>query len=288
VHVGRGRLWEFIEEEELMDGLTDVVFESDTLTVQQLDALQSQFEDVNWVGVAGLLSRDVGTKDAVEVERIRAAQRVTESVFDHVLRSIEPGMTEQDVAADIVYQHLMLGAEKMSFDPIVASGPNGALPHARPTDRTLQEGELIVIDMGCFLNGYASDMTRTVALGEPGEAARLGYDVVKRAQEAALQAARAGMPGKELDAVARDVIDEAGLGDYFSHGLGHGVGLQIHEWPRVSYTVEEELPAGACVTIEPGVYVSEDGYGVRIEDIIVLREEGCENLTSAEKDLIVL
>jgi Xaa-Pro aminopeptidase len=142
--------------------------------------------------------------------------------------------------------------------------------------------------MGCKLDGYASDMTRTVALGPPGDEVRTGYDTVLRAQEQALDAAKAGMTGSELDEVAREVIEEAGMGPYFSHGLGHGIGLQVHEWPRVSKTVDYELPAGACVTIEPGVYIPEQGYGVRIEDIVVLREEGCENLTTSPKELNVL
>jgi len=147
---------------------------------------------------------------------------------------------------------------------------------------------MVVVDMGGVRDGYASDMTRTPALGAPGAAARRGYDAVRRALEAALDAAQAGMTGKELDAVARDVLEEADLGDYFSHGLGHGLGLQVHEWPRVSRTAEYELPAGACVTIEPGVYVPEENYGVRIEDIVVLRDGGCENLTRSPKELLML
>jgi Xaa-Pro aminopeptidase len=142
--------------------------------------------------------------------------------------------------------------------------------------------------MGGIRDGYASDMTRTVAIGSPSETARRGYQVVFDAQKKALDAAQAGMTGKELDAVARDFIEDAGMGDLFAHGLGHGIGLEVHEWPRVSRTVEAELPEGACVTIEPGVYVPEESYGVRIEDIVVLRADGCENLTSAPKDLRVL
>jgi Xaa-Pro aminopeptidase len=195
---------------------------------------------------------------------------------------------EKEIAAEITYQHLKRGAEKMSFDPIVASGPNGARPHARPTDRKLRSGELVVLDMGCFRDGYASDMTRTVAIGDPPESARRGYEVVREAQQRALDAARAGLTGKELDGTAREVVEEAGLGDQFSHGLGHGIGLEVHEWPRVSKTVDTELPRGACVTIEPGVYDPRNGFGVRIEDIIVLRSEGIDNLTSTSKHLRIL
>jgi Xaa-Pro aminopeptidase len=230
----------------------------------------------------------VAEKEDEEVERIRRAQQVTESVFEHVLTFLEPGLLEREVAAEITYEHLRRGAETMAFDPIVASGPNGALPHARPTDRTLQRGDLVVLDMGCIRDGYASDMTRTVALGAPSQAAQTGYEVVREAQNQALDAARSGLTGKELDGVARDVIEKAGLGQYFSHGLGHGIGLQVHEWPRISRTVDHELPVGACVTIEPGVYVPDKGYGVRIEDIVALQENGSENLTSTPKELIVI
>jgi len=273
---------------DYFSGLDRILFQADHVTVARRDQLEEHLSQITWVPGAAVLTELVGTKEQSEVERIRRAQQITEAVFDHILEVIEPGMTERDIAAEITYHHLKRGAEKMAFDPIVASGPNGALPHAQPTDRTLRTGDVVVIDMGGIRDGYASDMTRTIAIGQPSEAARKGYEVVRRAQQRALDVAEAGMTGKELDAVARDVIEQAGMGGAFSHGLGHGIGLQVHEWPRVSRTVEQELPAGACVTIEPGVYVPDDGYGVRIEDIIVLRENGCECLTSTSKELITL
>lgn len=277
-----------LAELDQFEGLDRVGFQADHVTVARREQLDEHLSSISWVPETALLAELVGTKDQAEVEHIRRAQQVTESVYEHVLGFLEPGLTEREVAAEITYGHLKRGAETMAFDPIVASGPNGALPHARPTNRTLQQGDLVVLDMGCKLDGYASDMTRTVALGPPGDEVRTGYDTVLRAQEQALDAAKAGMTGSELDEVAREVIEEAGMGPYFSHGLGHGIGLQVHEWPRVSKTVDYELPAGACVTIEPGVYIPEQGYGVRIEDIVVLREEGCENLTTSPKELNVL
>lgn len=277
-----------LNELKYLEGLDRVAFQADHVTVSRRKKLEEHLPAIDWVGETQFLTRQIGSKEDAEVTQIRGAQEITESVFEQILDVIEPGITEREVAAEITYQHLKHGAEKMSFDPIVASGPNGAFPHARPTDRELQSGELVVLDMGCFRDGYASDMTRTIALGTPSELARQGYDVVQEAQKRALEAARAGLIGMELDAVARDVIREAGLGDHFAHGLGHGIGLEVHEWPRVSHTVETELPAGACVTIEPGVYVPEEGYGVRIEDIVVLNADGCQNLTSVSKDLIVL
>lgn len=288
VHIAENGLTACVAEEGLLESFDRIVFQSDDVTVAKRENLTEEHEDVEWIPASHVVTRQVASKERREVDRIRAAQSITEEVFDAILGIIEPGMTERDVAAEIVYHHLKRGADSMSFDPIVASGPNGARPHGRPTERTLRDGELVVIDMGGFRNGYASDMTRTIALGDPGAEARAGYDAVLRAQRAALDAAQSGMTGKELDAVARDVIEDAGFGEAFSHGLGHGLGLEVHEWPRVSHTVEEELPAGACVTIEPGVYVPESNFGVRIEDIVVLRPDGSENLTRSPKELIVL
>ncbi|MFB6279476.1 MAG: aminopeptidase P family protein [Salinibacter sp.] len=288
VHVVENGLDSGISEEGLLDDVSSVAFQADSVSVARRDALVDEHESVQWRPATKVLTRLLASKEEGEVDRIRSAQSITEAVFDEVVDRIEPGMTERELAAEIVYRHLSRGADSMSFDPIVASGPNAARPHARPTDRTLHEGDLVVIDMGGITNGYASDMTRTVALGEPGPAAREGYEAVLRAQTAALDAAQAGMTGEELDAFARSVLDEAGLESFFTHGLGHGIGLQVHEWPRVSHTSDAELPEGACVTIEPGVYVSDENYGVRIEDIVVLREGGSENLTRSRKDLLVL
>lgn len=287
VHIPGYQIVQHLAEEGFLDGVGRLAYQADHVTVAQLHEWQDRFPEVDWVEAPQLLQRLVGSKDEAEVARIERAQAVTDAVFEELLAFIQPGMTEQDIAAEIVYQHLKRGAEKMSFEPIVASGPNSALPHARPSDKIIETGEMVVLDFGCFLDGYASDMTRTIAVGEPGDEARQVYALVLEAQRAALEAAHAGMSSKALDGVARDHIDAGGYGDYFSHGLGHGVGLQIHEWPRLSYHVDDELPAGATVTIEPGVYLP-DRFGVRIEDIIVLREGGHENLTASPKDLIVL
>ena len=257
-----------IAEAGLLGGAGRVLFQSDHVTAALLGRLEEAFADVAWQGVEGLLKGLVARKTDVEVERIQAAQRVTESVFEHLLGFIRPGMTEQEVAAEIVYQHLRRGASAMSFEPIVASGPQGALPHARPTSKSIEQGELVVLDFGCFLGGYASDMTRTVAVGEPGEEAREVYGIVLEAQRRALEAARAGLTSKALDAAARDVIEGASYGEAFPHSLGHGIGLQTHEWPGVSYRHDFLLPENAAVTIEPGIYLPEK-FGVRIEDIVV-------------------
>ena len=288
IHIPGYKIFEYIEDESLLERADRVAFQSDHVSVATLQSWKERFGHVAWVPVASMMDRQVARKSAEQVEKMRRAQRTTEAVFEHILGVIEPDVTEREVAAEVVYQHMKRGADKVSFDPIVASGPRGALPHARSTDKEIRRGDMIVLDMGGVQDGYVSDMTRTVAVGDPGEEARAVYDLVLEAQEAALEAARAGMPADELDAVARDIIEQAGHEEHFGHGLGHGIGLQIKEWPRVSYHVDYELPARASVTIEPGVYLP-DRFGVRIEDTIVLREDGCDNLTQAPKgELITL
>lgn len=287
VHTPGYNLWEYVEEEGLLDDVDSVLVQADKVTVKTLHGWRERFPEITWEEGSGLLTEHRGSKSEAEVERLRAAQEITDTVFAELCDWIEPGMTEREVGAEIVYRHLRHGADTMSFDPIVASGPNGALPHARPSDCVLREGELVVIDMGCFLNGYASDMTRTIALGEPSEEARRVYNIVLEAQESALQSARSGITGTDIDDVARNIIKEAGYDEYFGHGLGHGVGLEIHEWPRLSYHVTHDLPDGAAVTVEPGIYLPEK-FGVRIEDIIILHPDGHENLTQSPKTLQVI
>ena len=288
VHVAEGSLAAYVAEAGLLEGADRAAVQAEHLTVATLDQVRKTLPEVAFVPVENLLSQAVAAKDEAAVRAVARAQALTCEVFDAVLPHLGPGVAERDLAAEVVYQHLRRGASAMSFEPIVASGPRGALPHARPSSRTISAGELVVLDMGCVLDGYCSDLTRTVAVGgEPHPAAREAYEVVRQAHRAAIDAARAGMLGGELDAVARDVIEAAGLGEAFSHSLGHGVGIEVHEWPRLSQQVEHRLPVGATVTIEPGVYLP-DRFGIRIEDLVVLREGGAENLTPLPTDLMVV
>lgn len=287
VHVPGYALAEHVREAELLGEAQTVAVQGDHLTVSALDRYREVLPDVTFRPVQEFLASAVAAKSEDEVAAVARAQALTCEVFDAVLPYVQPGVSERDLAAEITYQHLKLGASAMSFEPIVASGPRGALPHARPSSKTLAPGELVVIDMGGYLDGYSSDLTRTVAVGEPPEEARAAYETVRRAQRAAIEVAEAGRMGGDLDKAARDVIADAGLGEWFSHSLGHGVGLDVHEWPRLSQQAEHRLPAGATVTIEPGVYVPRR-FGVRIEDVVVLREGGCENLTPLPTDLLVV
>ncbi|MEO1074715.1 MAG: Xaa-Pro peptidase family protein [Bacteroidota bacterium] len=287
VYIVQGDLGGFAAKSALVPEGATALVQSDCLTVAAFEKLKGQFPTVDFVPVPSLLDAAVAAKSADEIERVRAAQAVTDDVFSALLPMIRPGLTEQALAAEITYAHLQRGASAMSFEPIVASGPNSALPHARPTTRVLQDGDVVLIDMGAYVEGYSSDMTRTLVLGQATDEVRQVYAAVLHAQEAAIEVAKAGRSGTELDAAARSVLVEAGYGDHFSHSLGHGVGLRVHEWPRLSQQVEHVLPVGATVTIEPGVYLPER-FGVRIEDIIVLGEASCDNLTSTPKTLLEL
>ena len=226
-------------------------------------------------------------KDAEEIALMRKAQEITDRAFDEICKFIQPGMTEQEIAAKLQYDMLRFGAMRMSFDPIVASGPNGSKPHAIPGERKVQKGDFITMDFGCVYGGYCSDMTRTVALGEPTEEMKKVYQTVLEAQLAGIAVTRAGVPGKSIDAAARKVIADAGYGEYFGHGYGHSLGIEIHESPNANTREETLLPVGAVVSAEPGIYLP-GKFGVRIEDVTILREDGCEILTKSPKELIIL
>ncbi len=287
VAVVEGNMFDALPAQTTAREAAQVLIQSEHLTLYDQARLTAALPEAGWKQEAGWMRELVARKTDAELDLMRQAQRITEAAFEAVLGRIEVGMSEKEIAAHLTFEQLRLGAERMSFDPIVASGPNSALPHARPTDRKVGTGEVLLLDFGCVFEGYASDMTRTVFVGEPDPEARRVYGVVREAQERALRGARAGMAANALDALARDVIAAAGYDGTFTHGLGHGVGLQIHEWPRVSKQSDEPLPGGAVVTIEPGIYLP-GRFGVRIEDMIVLREDGADNLTRASKDPVVL
>ena len=226
-------------------------------------------------------------KDDGEIALMTKAQEITDRAFSEILKFIQPGMTEQEIAAKLQYDMLRFGAEKMSFDPIVVSGPNGSLPPGIPSAKQVQQGEFITMDFGCKYGGYCSDMTRTVALGEPTGEMRKVYQTVLEAQLAGIAVTKAGVPGKSIDAAARKVIEDAGYGEYFGHGYGHSLGIEIHESPNANTREETLLPVGAVVSAEPGIYLP-GKFGVRIEDVTVLTADGCMVLTKSPKELIIL
>ncbi len=259
-------------------------FEDNQMSVRSLKKLEEKLPDgVVLEGAGGTVEKLRRIKDGAELSAIAAAAELADEIWHWSLQRGLSGRSELDVARAAEARMRELGAEP-SFPTIVAAGPNGALPHAEPGERQIGSGELVVFDMGAKLDGYCSDGTRTFATGEPGERAREVYEVVRRAQEAALAAVRAGERGEAIDAVARDPIAAAGHGERFGHGLGHGVGLEVHEEPRVSQRSEDVLEAGEVVTIEPGIYLPGE-LGVRIEDLVVVTEGGHRNLSGLPKDL---
>jgi Xaa-Pro aminopeptidase len=283
----RGKLDLFEDICKRMSGR--VGFDDAHVTVRQFGRLQELAPDgVELVPAGGVVERLRAVKDAAEVDAIRAATALADEVFAELAERGLAGRTEHEVAVDAEVAMRRRGATGPSFPPIVAGGAHGALPHAEPRQVQIERDTLVVVDMGCVLDGYCSDCTRTYATGENlTDEMREVYDLVLRAQLAALDAVRAGVTGKSVDTVARDLIADAGRGGQFGHGLGHGVGLEIHEDPRLSQSGEEQqLAAGNVVTVEPGVYVP-GGFGVRIEDLVVVTDDGCEILTSRPKELTV-
>ena len=269
-------------------GVKRLGFEADDVTFVDAHEWMAIAPDVEWVPTKGLVMDMRAVKDAGEVATMREAIRLTDEALAAALPQVQPGMTERDLAWLIESYIRTHGSPAVSFEIIVASGPSGARPHARASDAVLPAGEPIVIDMGARLGGYCADLSRTVCLGQPNDPDRFWeiYNIVLRAQQAAEAVIRPGVTGKEVDAVARDLIAEAGFGDFFGHGLGHGVGLAVHEMPRLSRLAVAPLAAGNVVTVEPGIYLPGWG-GVRIEDVVLVTENGVEVLTEAPKDPIV-
>jgi Xaa-Pro aminopeptidase len=265
-----------------------VGFDDVHLSVKDFGGLSGRVaEGVELVGAGGAVEELRAVKDAGEQEKIRAAARLADAALTEVLGRGLAGRTERDVALDIEVTMRKAGAEGASFPPIVASGEHSALPHAVPRDVEIAKGTLVTIDWGAQLDGYASDCTRTYATGELDPRDREIYEIVLQAQLESLAAVRAGAGGREVDAVARDIITAAGHGEHFGHGLGHGVGAEVHEGPRLSQRSESTLAAGQVVTVEPGVYVP-GAIGVRIEDLAIVTEDGAEVLTGLPKDLQVI
>ncbi len=244
-------------------------------------------EGVELVAAGGAVEGLRVRKDPEELEKLRAAAALADRALEDVLSRGLVGRTERDVALDLDVTMRRMGAEAVSFPPIVAAGAHGALPHADPREVEIPEGTLVVVDWGAQKDGYASDCTRTLATGELDPRDREVYELVRTAQEAALAAVRPGPEGREVDAVARAIIDDAGHAEHFGHGLGHGVGLDVHEEPRLSKQGETALAAGHVVTVEPGVYVPGRG-GVRIEDLVAVTASGTDVFSSLPKDLVTL
>ena len=287
-----GQAWPTVAEQVARLAARRVGFESEHVTVDQharlTEALREKTPGTELVPLKGFAEAARQVKEAAEIEQLRRAVLIGDRAIEAVLAELRPGVTERQLAWRLEVAMRERGADGLSFPIIVASGPNGAMPHHRASERAIQPGETITIDMGCRLDGYCSDLTRTVVLGEPDTRFWEVYHLVLRAQQTCEDRLKAGMSGKEGDALARQVIVDAGHEEHFGHGTGHGVGLAIHEDPRLTFTDAGEMPLleGAIVTVEPGVYLPGWG-GVRIEDMVVVGKDRCQILTTAHKAPII-
>ncbi len=284
------KLYNQIQELIHKHSAENIAVESQTMTINQLNTLKKFIKDTEFIET-DVLSNAINSlrmsKDLSEIECIKKAQEIAELAFDGILDYIKEGVTEREIAMELERIMMINGSEGVSFETIVLSGANTSMPHGVPSDKPVQKGEFILMDYGAVYNGYHSDMTRTICLGEPSAEMRKVYEIVLEAQKAAINQARAGMTGQELDFIARSIIEEAGYGEYFGHSLGHGVGLEIHEKPNASQSYRHILNENAVVTIEPGIYIA-GKFGVRIEDFVILHKNGCENITKSAKNIISL
>lgn len=262
-------------------------FESLQMRYNTYEVLKARLSVKELVPLTNEVARLRRIKTAEEIALHREAEHIGDIAFEEILKEIQPGKTELEIAAKLEYIMKMNGADKLSFDSIVATGVNSSKPHAEPGHRKVQAGDFLTMDFGCVYQGYCSDMTRTIVVGKASEKQKEIYNTVLKAQLAVLDMLKPGLPGKAYDKVARDIIYGAGYEGYFGHGLGHSVGLEIHEDPRFSMVEEDIIESGMIMTVEPGIYLPEFG-GVRIEDMVVLTEDGYENFTHSRKELIEL
>lgn len=264
--------------------------ETHSMTLHEFAGFKEKFPELEFVTndvLSNAINELRAEKSAEEISKIKQAQKIAEEAFLNVLDYIKPGRTEKEIAFALDSYMLTHGAEGISFDTIALSGSNTSLPHGVPSEKKISAGEFVLMDFGAVYEGYHSDMTRTVCVGESTEKMRRVYNIVLEAQEKALAAAHAGMTGSGLDKISRDIIAENGFGAYFGHSLGHGVGMEIHEFPNASPSNKTILEENTVITVEPGIYLPGE-FGVRIEDFVVITKSGCENLTKSQKNLIVL
>ena len=285
--IGKGVSYNDLLQSAMSDfGVRKLGYEENFISVAELKGYQ-QVLTAELSDCQNLFTKLRGSKTPEEIAIMKKAQDVTDAAFADILNVIKPGMSELELMAELVYRLLKHGGLKMSFDPIVVSGPNTSMPHGVPGQRKLQAGDFITMDFGVKVGGYCSDMTRTVALGYATDEMKKVYQTVLDAQLAGIAATKAGVPGCDIDAAARKVITDAGYGDYFGHGYGHSLGLQIHEAPNCNAANKEPMPAFAVCSAEPGIYLP-GKFGVRIEDVVIVTEDGCENITHSPKELIIL
>ncbi|WHY90486.1 aminopeptidase P family protein [Neobacillus cucumis] len=267
-------------------GINKLGFEADYLTFSELKSYEKEIEG-ELLPVSGVIEKLRLIKTDAEIKILKEAADIADAAFKHILDFIRPGKTELEVANELEFFMRRAGATSSSFDTIVASGQRSALPHGVASDKVIETGDFVTLDYGAYYKGYVSDITRTVAVGQPDEKLKNIYEIVLDAQLRGMEGIKPGMTGKEADAITRDYITEKGFGEYFGHSTGHGIGLEVHEGPALSFRSDLVLEPGMVVTCEPGIYIPELG-GVRIEDDTLVTKTGNEALTHSTKDLIIL
>ncbi len=265
----------------------EVVIEDECMTISRFNRLKEEAPSICFQSGSEIISHIRAVKSPEEIKKIAEAEKLGDEAFSYILDFIKPGMKEIEIALALEFYFKKNGASALSFETIAASGVRGAMPHGAASEKVIDEGELLTLDFGCVLDGYCSDMTRTISIGTPSGKASEIYNVVLAAQEKALAGIKTGMLCADADRLARDVIKDAGYGEFFGHSLGHSVGIEIHELPSLSPKSKDTLRAGNVVTVEPGIYIPDFG-GVRIEDVVAVTENGCENLTGSKKELIII
>ncbi len=285
--ITQGSLTQAAADQKFFSALKKIGFEKERVTVADLEIKTRFIGEKKLVPTAGIVESLRSVKDASELRTLKQAFDISDKVFQQILGIIKPGMTELELSAEISYRHKSLGAENDSFDVIVASGVRGSLPHGTASLKKLKRREFITLDFGCLYGGYHSDMTRTVCIGTPTSEMRKVYGIVLDAQQKSCDAVRSGVRARDLDSIAREITTKAGFGKEFGHSLGHGVGLDIHELPRIAPKSTDILAEGNVITIEPGIYIPKK-FGIRIEDTLVVRQNGYDVLTASPKELIVL
>lgn len=268
-------------------GVTRVGFEKEHISYAFYEKMAGRISGVELVGTEAVVESIRAVKEPEELLLIRKAAALADEGMAHAISCVRPGVRERELAVEVQHFLQMAGAERVGFEPIVVSGPRGSLPHGRPSERVIEPGDLVTIDLGAVFAGYCSDLTRTVAVGHASEKQREVHAVVLEAQEVAMEKLRPGIVAREVDAAARGVMGRWGYGEYFGHGLGHGVGLAVHEWPRVGMDSETVLQEGMVVTVEPGIYIPGWG-GARIEDLVVTGRDGCEVISRARREFSIV
>ena len=287
IHIVGSAHYQAIKKESLIPNNFKIAIEENFVSIGLYDQIKEALPHVVWEKLYDIIGIIAAVKDQNEIELLKTAIEITDVVFTEIIPELKIGATEKNISAKISYLFKMHGADGDSYDSIIGSGYLGALPHARPTDKKFEKGDFVVMDFGALYNGYHADMTRTVVIGEATDKHKEIYEIVLNAQLAGIQSAKAGITGAELDAVCRNVIDAAGYGDKFIHSTGHGLGLEVHTYPRISAFNKKPLLENYVVTIEPGIYLAGWG-GVRIEDDCWIQKDRCVPLNQSTKELLIL